>query len=184
VIPDVIIVGKTEASRILCQMDWREKIKHVCSIGEVQTRRPNGYKQVRGNKLRLEFDDIEREKMPSGYTGCTQEHIDQTVAWCARVTADPQPTLIHCAAGQRRSTAVALLLLATLLGPGNEAQAVAHLHEAVQSACARKLRAFPQMQPNRRVVWMGDAALGRKGLLFHALIEGFPEGTFRPGFVP
>lgn len=182
-IPDIIIVGKGEADRILSQLDWRAKIRHVCSIGEVQTRRPNGFKQVQGNKLRLEFDDIERETL-SWYQGCSQEHIDQTIAWCQRVVDDPQPTLIHCAAGQRRSTAVALLLLAMMLGPGQEAQAVAHLHEAVLSTHARKLRAYTQFQPNRRVVWMGDAALGRKGLLFHALINGFPEGTFRTGFVP
>ncbi len=183
-LPDLIILGKTEASRILSQPDWRGKIRHICSIGESGTRRPNGFKQTRGNKLRLEFDDVERERLLSGYEGCTQEHIDLAIEWCEGVMVDPQPTLIHCAAGQRRSTAVALLLLAMLLGPGQEAQAVAHLHEAVLSTHARKLRAGTKFQPNRRVVWMGDATLGRKGLLFRALLDGFPEGTFRPGFVP
>lgn len=183
-IPDIIIVSQDEAGHILTQQDWRARIRHICSIGEECTPMPNAYSHVRGNKLRLEFDDIEREQTLSGYKGCTQEHIDRALTWCAGVVADPQPTLIHCAAGQRRSTAVALLLLATLLGPGNETEAVALLHEAVRSACSRKLRAFPQMRPNRRVVWMGDAALGRQGLLFNALIQGFPEGTFRTGFVP
>jgi predicted protein tyrosine phosphatase len=66
--------------------------------------------------------------------------------------------LVHCEAGISRSTAAVVILAATLLGPGQEPEAV---------KIAR--RAVPEARPNRLMVRLADEELARNGALERAL---------------
>ena len=66
--------------------------------------------------------------------------------------------LIHCHAGISRSTAIALIVWAYLLGSGGEEQALAYV-----------LTARPQARPNRLIVKLGDELLNRRSKLIQLL---------------
>lgn len=66
--------------------------------------------------------------------------------------------LVHCHVGLSRSTAMAYAMMADRLGPGREAEAL-----------ARVVAVRPVATPNRLVVSLADAALGRGGDLVAAL---------------
>lgn len=68
--------------------------------------------------------------------------------------------LIHCEQGVSRSTASALIVLATLLGPGKEDAAIAEV-----------LRLRPIAQPNSYWVTLADGFLDRGGRLIMAVRE-------------
>ena len=78
--------------------------------------------------------------------------VDFAAAWDASA-----PMLVHCFAGVSRSTAAALI--------------VACVHErGREHELARTLRvAAPHAQPNRRIIALGDAALGCDGALISAV---------------
>jgi len=66
--------------------------------------------------------------------------------------------LCHCGAGMSRAPAAALILLATWLGPGTEAESVADLR-----------RLCPAAAPHTGLVRFADAILEREGKLLAAL---------------
>lgn len=69
-----------------------------------------------------------------------------------------QPMLVHCWAGISRSTATAYMI------------ACARNPSASEIEIARRLRAAgPHAQPNRRLVQLADAALGRNGRMIEAV---------------
>ncbi len=69
--------------------------------------------------------------------------------------------LIHCFAGQQRSTAVGYLGFALALGPGKEAEAL-----DLAERCSLNRSSF---YPNFTIVEIADAALSRNGALLKAL---------------
>jgi predicted protein tyrosine phosphatase len=76
------------------------------------------------------------------------------------------PLLIHCWAGISRSTAAAFITLCAL-NP-----------EASEHALAQALRqASPTAYPNRRLVTLGDDALGRAGRMI-AAVEAIGRGEY------
>ena len=80
--------------------------------------------------------------------------------WQNSYATAPERILIHCEAGISRSTATALIMYACWLGPGREREAMERV---------RKQR--PTAVPNRRMVRLADALLGREGRLIDALGE-------------
>jgi predicted protein tyrosine phosphatase len=76
------------------------------------------------------------------------------------------PLLIHCWAGISRSTAAAFISLCALNPEADERQLARVLREASVTA-----------YPNRRLVALGDAALGRSGRMIGA-VEEIGRGTF------
>ncbi|HWE16057.1 MAG TPA: protein tyrosine phosphatase [Hyphomicrobiaceae bacterium] len=111
--------------------------------------------------LRLSLNDIS-QPVP-GYVAPNARHvadlIDFALGWGGRGTA-----VIHCWAGISRSTAAAFVTLCTL-NP-----------EVPEYTVARLLReASPTAYPNRLIVRLADAALGRAGRMM-AAVESIGRG--------
>ncbi|AJY46608.1 tyrosine phosphatase family protein [Martelella endophytica] len=87
------------------------------------------------------------------------QHVSELMEFARRWAFDG-PLLVHCWLGVSRSPAAALLVALALL-PG--------LSDA---ALAGRLRsAAPFATPNRRLIALGDEALGREGRLIEAVAE-------------
>jgi predicted protein tyrosine phosphatase len=108
-----------------------------------------------GNHMRLHIDDI-AEPM-AGMVPPDASHVAQLLefaaAWGGRGSM-----VIHCWAGISRSTAAAFITLCALNPEAPEAQIARLLREA-----------SPTAYPNRLMVRLGDAALGRGGRMVQAV---------------
>lgn len=100
--------------------------------------------------LRVLVDDIERPGM--GLSAPARSHVRELIRFL-RACPPRASVLIHCFAGVSRSPAAALIALA-LDAPGREHEAATALRRAAPFAC-----------PNRLLVELADAALGRQGAL-------------------
>jgi predicted protein tyrosine phosphatase len=104
--------------------------------------------------LRIIVDDVDEPL--EGFILPAEEHVEQLVAFLRESPAD-RPLVIHCLAGVSRSTAAALVAL-VLDAPGREHEAAALMRSAA-----------PFADPNRRLITVADAFLGRGGALVAAL---------------
>ena len=105
-------------------------------------------------RLQLTFHDIV-EPQP-GLQPVTEYDVEQLLAF-GRSWSRTAPLLIQCWAGVSRSTGAAFAIVC-LLSSSNEDQ------------IARALRlAAPFATPNRRLVALADAALGRQGRMIEAI---------------
>ena len=123
--------------------------------------------------VRLHVDDISQPI--AGYVAPDEQHvaklIDFAVSWGGQ-----GPMVVHCWAGISRSTAAALISLCAL-NP-----------EASERLIAKRLReASPTAYPNRLMIKLADAALGRKGRMVDA-VESIGRGIVaqeaRPFWLP
>ena len=113
------------------------------------------------NHLKLACNDIARP-MP-GLIAPDTTHIDRLIGF-ARHWNRQGPLVVHCWAGISRSTAAAFVT-ACVLNP-----------DTPEAAIARDLRAAsPSANPNRLLIELGDAALGRAGRMLRA-VEEMGEG--------
>jgi predicted protein tyrosine phosphatase len=121
------------------------------------------------NHMRLHIDDI-AEPM-DGKVAPDADHVAQLLEFA--LAWDRQgPMVIHCWAGISRSTAAAFITLCAL-NP-----------EAPEARIARMLReASPTAYPNRLMVRLGDAALGRSGRML-AAVEAIGRGEVASEAVP
>jgi predicted protein tyrosine phosphatase len=153
--PEIIVASRSEAGRILCS-SIRGGIRHIVSIGDALESPPEGYREHPACKLRLVFDDVEEPAhAPAGCVAPGREDIERLIAFCRCVDG---LTLVHCSAGVSRSGAAAYVLACVVMGPGREAEAMAHV-----------IQIKPSVFPNRRMVWLADAILARGG----AMIAGY-----------
>ena len=132
----------------------RVRPAHVISIvdPDYELRAPPGVDRSR--HLTLRFHDID-VPLP-GYSPPEADHIERLIAF-GRACGDDGPLLIHCHAGVSRSSAAALIVICL----GNEGR---------EERCARVLREHGRhVSPNRRMVDLADALLGRGGRLIAAL---------------
>ncbi len=106
--------------------------------------------------LQRPFFDVERPADLSADVDAIAAVIVFLRDWVAR--ADTARLLVHCHMGISRSTAVAYLALALAAGTGGEAAAFAEL-----------LRITTKPWPNRLVIALADAELGRGGGLIAPL---------------
>lgn len=122
-----------------------------------------------GNHMRLRIDDIAQPI--AGYIAPDATHVAQLLEFAA--AWDQQgPMVIHCWAGISRSTAAAFITLCAL-NP-----------EAPEALIARMLRdASPTAYPNRLLIRLGDAALGRAGRMVEA-VESIGRGEVASEAVP
>ena len=172
-LPDIILTDVDRAGRYFIDPDMQGWIKYVISIGSPERPPPTGYGHLRCPRIRLEFDDVEVEKHKVGYMGATFEDVLRLVNFCKRVKEKPGNIVVHCAAGVSRSSAATLVLLATLLGPDQEMDTVTHLVDVKEWSAEHGLRDSPcGIRPNRRIVWLADGILQRKGNLLQATLTG------------
>ena len=110
-------------------------------------------------RLKLSFHDV-MEEAP-GFLPPKEEHVHSLIAFARRWRAQQgRALLVHCWAGVSRSTAAAYIVQCAL-HPG-----------ADEFALARELRRrAPFATPNRRLVALADALLGRKGRMITAIEE-------------
>lgn len=113
--------------------------------------------------LRLAMNDIDEPAAGLSLPG--EDHMADllkfALAWDSAASM-----LIHCYAGISRSTAAAFVVLCAL-NPQREEQEIAR----------RLRRASPTASPNRRLVRLGDAALGRNGRMLEA-VDSIGPGAF------
>jgi predicted protein tyrosine phosphatase len=171
-LPPIVLVDKDVADVLLKRKQAVTRIRHVVSIGTEGNDPPDGFASFAGRKLRLEFDDVEVEETRSGYVGPSLEDARRVVAFGKGI--DGGVLLVHCAAGISRSSASLLILLADRVGPGREDEAVRLLVKVKEATQAARLRT-DFIRPNRRLVWLGDAVLGRDGALLSACTRAFAD---------
>jgi predicted protein tyrosine phosphatase len=121
------------------------------------------------NHVRLRIHDI--AEPIEGYIAPSADHVAQLLGFAA--AWDRQgPMVIHCWAGISRSTAAAFIALCAL-NP-----------KAPEETIARLLReASPTAYPNRLMIRLGDAALGRAGRMVEA-VETIGRGIVASEAVP
>ncbi len=106
-----------------------------------------------GDHLTLYFHDIVEPLM--GYVTPSESHVADALDFAA---ADDRPILVHCYAGVSRSTAMAFAI-ACAREPGRD-----------EFELARTMRELsPTATPNRLIVSLADAALGRGGRMVEAV---------------
>ena len=132
---------------------------HVISIGGM-TPPPIGLETV--NNLRLCYDDIVSRnlyKVEEDGKPPKHRHIMRALQYAHGVLT---PILIHCDAGVSRSSATALAIILSRLGPGRE-----------QEAIDRLLRIKRHIYPNDLLVQYTDEIIGCCGKLVKAFERTF-----------
>lgn len=98
-----------------------------------------------------------------GHIHPAEEHVQRLLEF-ARDWDRQEPVIVHCYAGVSRSTAAAFIIACAVAPERSEVE------------IARKIReSSPTATPNRRLVAVADAMLGREGRMV-AAIEGIGRG--------
>jgi predicted protein tyrosine phosphatase len=171
-LPSFLVTSRTDAGRLLASAR-SGGILALISIGAPDEAPCDGFYEFPGQKLRLEFDDIEMDLPWLGYRGACWEDISRLLNFGAFLPAKGT-ILVHCAAGISRSSASALGLLTQRLGAGREQEAVELLLDDIELALSLGWRE-DTILPNRRVIWMLDALLKRDGALIAAVQTRWPR---------
>ena len=119
--------------------------------------------------IRFHIHDI-CEPLP-GYVQPGREHIDQLIEF-ALDWGGRGPIVVHCWAGISRSTAAAYTALCAINPEASEALIATRLRQA-----------SPTAYPNRLMIRLADAALGRDGRMVRAVEaigRGVPAGEAEP----
>lgn len=150
------VVASCEASHLV-----------TCLPGEVLVETPAAIQPA--NHMRLLIHDI--SEPVDGYIAPDDEHVAQLLDFAAGWDR-LGPMVIHCWAGISRSTAAAFITLCAL-NP-----------EAPEPVIARLLReASATAYPNRLMIRLGDAALGRAGRML-AAVEAIGRGEVASEAIP
>jgi predicted protein tyrosine phosphatase len=99
-----------------------------------------------------------------GHVLPAEEHVHKLIGF-ARAWDRNEPLVIHCHAGVSRSTAAAFIIACALAPSRRESEIADAIRSASQTAT-----------PNRRMVAIADAMLGRNGRMV-AAIEGIGRGS-------
>ena len=168
-LPDVVVVGRRDATRFLRHPATKNLVRHAISITDVphhlgiEMAPMTALRRV-SSRLHLQFDDV-----MSGANMVTRDDIARLVRFCEKVAADPGLTLVHCEQGISRSAAAAYILFAVLLGPGEEVAASDELKSTMAWAVHNGWRTSGVgVFPNARMVELADAELDRGGALVAA----------------
>jgi predicted protein tyrosine phosphatase len=130
------------------------KVSHVVSLLDPDTPFPV-VREVGDRHLRMEIHDIETPV--DGLDICCTDRMKMILDFVGGWQRSA-PILIHCYAGLSRSTATAYIT------------ACAHNPSADEEEIARALReASAHASPNRHLVALADAALGRDGRMVRAI---------------
>lgn len=110
---------------------------------------------VAGRHLRLHIHDIASPL--AGYTAPGEAHVARLIEF-ARDWGGKGPMVVHCWAGISRSTAAAYTALCAINPDASEELIALRLREA-----------SPTAYPNRLIIQLADAALGRNGRMVRAV---------------
>ena len=148
---DIVICGLQEIDGTL-----DERVTHVLSILDPGTPEPAKFAELPAEQLlRLRFHDVIEENLPL-MDSPAASHIEAILAFGARAAQAHHRILIHCHMGISRSTAAAIMLLASHHGDADAA--MAHVAEI-----------RPVAWPNLRMIELADAARAFDGRLVRAV---------------
>lgn len=129
----------------------------------------------------LQFDDVCRDL--HGYSAPKREQIEHLLTWWSANRPEDGDVIVHCAAGISRSSACALALLASRIGPWSADDCFARpsaarllvldLLAAVHDSHQQGFREDTSIRPNPRIVWLADQILGWDGHLLAAVEDVF-----------
>jgi len=186
--PEVVILSRYEAGALLTgKTEHAAPIDAVISIGGPSDYPCSGFETV-GRRIQLKFDDVaaeaevdpkqtddeqslvaqfmskwkrrKAEEMGLRVQPPSQEHAEQIVAFARENGQLAGALLCHCQAGISRSSAAAVICLATWTGPGHERYVIDYVLKRRSIAI-----------PHHDLVRFGDDLLGREGKLLAALDE-------------
>jgi predicted protein tyrosine phosphatase len=153
-VPDVVV--NCDASHLI-----------TCLQEAVLVETPQAIKP--GNHMRLRIHDI--AEPVEGWVAPNEEHVAQLLDFVSG-WGGTGPMVIHCWAGISRSTAAAFIALCAL-NPQAPEERIAHMLR----------EASPTAYPNRLMIRLGDAALGRGGRMRDA-VEAIGRGEVASEAVP
>lgn len=131
------------------------KASHVVSLLDPDSRFPV-LEELGDRHLRISIHDIEAEA--DGLEACCDKRMRTILDFVGAWKSAEAPILIHCYAGISRSTATAFIT------------ACAHNADADEEEIALALRAASATaSPNRRLIALADAELGRAGRMSRAI---------------
>ncbi len=145
----IVVADRSAAGKILCSPRKRAEFAHLVSIGAPEEWEPAGFRNI-DHRIRLLFEDAATQ----AEGGPSLEEIEKLVHFARSVDFSRGRLLVHCQAGISRSSAAAMIVMAVVLGPGRE-------HEAVMLI----RRSHPQARPNRRMLELADVLLCAEGRL-------------------
>jgi predicted protein tyrosine phosphatase len=148
---DLVICGLQEIDGTL-----DERVTHVLSILDPGTPEPAKFAELPADQLlRLRFHDIIETNIPA-MDPPAAEHVEAILAFGADAARAHHRILIHCHMGISRSTAAAIMLLASR-------------HGDAEAAVARVAELRPIAWPNLRMIELADAARSFDGRLIQAV---------------
>jgi len=167
-LPDITIAGRKEATELLSSsVSW--SFTHVISINDPDQDPPGTLKKHKRKQLCLFFHDVidpPQLVRGTGLVAPSRTDVDKIVEFASDIRAGHH-LLVHCGHGISRSSAAALVVVASKLerGPAGAVGAV----KAV-------MRAKPTIKPNPNMVADADAVLGYGGSLVDACHSAFQGG--------
>lgn len=156
-LPKLYITSFSQARDYLRDNLKTRSIRGVISIGSATVSPPPGFAAI-PQGLRLKFDDIDTPYDDPDRHFARAEDICKILAFAEEIHPSKGALLVHCQAGISRSSAVAFVLCAALLGSGKERDALDYV-----------LQSRPQAKPNRWIVELADETLSRDGKLIATL---------------
>jgi len=158
---DIVICGLHEIDNTLDQ-----RVTHVLSILDPGTPEPAKFAELADDQLlRLRFHDVIEDDQPLTDAPAAA-HIEAILKFGAAAARAHHRILIHCHMGISRSTAAAIMLLAS--HHGDAEAAVAHV------AVIR-----PVAWPNLRMIELADAARAFDGRLVRAVRRHHAQALLR-----
>jgi len=151
----VVVANRTDAGKILCSPSKSVGFAYLVSIGAPSEREPAGLRNI-SQRIRLVFEDSRSQ----ADGGPSVEDIERLIVFARTVDLSRGKLLVHCQAGISRSSAAAMIVLASTLGPGREGEAVEHV-----------LRTHPHVKPNHRMLEIADTLMRAEGRLVQAAGE-------------
>lgn len=166
----VIITSRSATGHILASPNRKQGIQHIVSITDPADKAPFGFWQSTIHKKNWVFEDVQD---PKATFAPSVEIISQMISFFERWPAE-ELGLIHCFAGQSRSTAAAAILF--MIQYGDPVVANEKLRESVLFSLQNKYRSGGSYFPNPLMLRVADDILGMNGVFASSITGGIVGG--------
>jgi len=163
--PSISIFGYDDAENLLGSTVGY-KFTHVISINNPESEPPKPLENHPGKHLVLHFHDISVNPGKGNFTNPGRDHVKAIIEFAKDIDEDSE-VMCHCAAGISRSSAAALIIIASKM----EVSSI-NAMKAIQDVMAIK----QIIHPNAIMVRLADEELGWDGRLMAAHSSTFTGG--------